>query len=140
MYSLGNMYTIYSIALFVALLFYIPLYFFRLTVFKKERLYLRERLGANLYIEKVNDQSIWIHAVSVGEVLSLQNLVSELKKRKPDLHIYFSSLTNSGLRVAQEKLAGVDRIFFIPLDFSFVVKRFFRKINPTLFVLAESEF
>jgi len=42
--------------------------------------------------------------------------------------------------MAEQKLKGVDKIFFLPLDFKFVVKRFFRKIKPDVFVLAESEF
>jgi len=89
---------------------------------------------------KLKKRSIWIHAVSVGEVLSLQNLVMEIKKNHPDWTINFSCLTNSGFRMAEQKLKGMDKIFFLPLDFRFVVKKFFRKIKPDVFVLAESEF
>jgi 3-deoxy-D-manno-octulosonic-acid transferase len=49
-------------------------------------------------------------------------------------------LTNTGCRIAREKLSEADQIFFLPLDFSFVVKRFFSAIRPDLFILAESEF
>jgi 3-deoxy-D-manno-octulosonic-acid transferase len=89
---------------------------------------------------KHKKRSIWIHAVSVGEVLSLQNLTKEIKKHHPDWIINFSCLTNSGFHMAEQKLKGVDEIFFLPLDFRFVVKRFFRRFKPEVFVLAESEF
>jgi len=90
--------------------------------------------------ERSQRKSIWIHAVSVGEVLSLQNLIQELRAKHPGEEINFSSLTNTGLRMAKEKLQGVDNIFFVPLDFVSVVRKYFKTFNPKLFVLAESEF
>lgn len=101
---------------------------------------MKERLGVHLLQESRTEKSVWIHAVSVGEVLSLQKLIRDLKKRHPECKIYFSSLTITGLRVAQDRLVGVDKIFFIPLDFRWVIKRFFRVLKPQLFILAESEF
>jgi 3-deoxy-D-manno-octulosonic-acid transferase len=76
----------------------------------------------------------------VGEVLSLQSIIQELKTKHPSVEISFSSLTNSGLRIAKEKLKGADNIFFVPLDFASVVRKYFNTYNPKLFVLAESEF
>jgi len=101
---------------------------------------LKERLGFHLKTESKAGKSVWIHAVSVGEVLSLQILIMDLKKRHPEYKIYFSSLTNTGVRIALEKLVGVDKIFFIPMDFRWVVKKYFRILKPELFILAESEF
>ena len=134
------MYFLYSLFLFLSFVFYLPLYFFKLKIKKGESLHIRERLGLDLKNESHTEKSLWIHAVSVGEVLSLQKLTKELRERHPDFRIYFSSLTNSGLRVAQNKLEGVDKIFFVPLDFRWVVRKFFRTIKPRLFILAESEF
>ena len=91
-------------------------------------------------LECLSEKSVWFHAVSVGEVLSLQSLILRLKERNPDLSIYFSSLTSSGLRIAKEKLEGVDRFLFVPLDFAVVVRKFLRSLRPTVLVLAESEF
>lgn len=85
-------------------------------------------------------KSIWIHAVSVGEVLSLQNLIKKLKEKHPDWVIYFSTLTNTGMRVAKEKLSDADHFFFIPIDFVRVVRKFFTALKPRMFILAESEF
>jgi len=107
---------------------------------KGESLHLRERLGLCVPEKKSCDKALWLHAVSVGEVLSLQNLAKRIKAEHPNWMIYFSSLTLSGLRVAVNKLNDVDKIFYIPFDFNFIVKKFFKKIEPDIFVLVESEF
>jgi len=133
-------YSLYSFLLFFVFLFYAPIYFFRTKLWRKERLYLRERLGLRLPPKSSAGPSLWIHAVSVGEVLSLRKLLAQVKNRHPSWRIYFSTLTNTGYRIAKEKLIEADSVFFIPLDFAFVVKRFFRVLSPQLLVLAESEF
>jgi 3-deoxy-D-manno-octulosonic-acid transferase len=107
---------------------------------RKQRLYLRERLGLRLPSPRPGAPSLWIHAVSVGEVLSLRRLVSEIKAKHPLWTVYFSTLTNTGYKVAKQTLPGVEGIFFVPLDFGWIVRRFFATLRPRLFVLAESEF
>ncbi|MCJ7580877.1 MAG: 3-deoxy-D-manno-octulosonic acid transferase [Candidatus Aminicenantes bacterium] len=134
------MYFLYSFVLLLSFIFYLPLYVFKLKIVRGESLFLKERLGFRLKPEGRAGKSVWIHAVSVGEVLSLQKLIMDLKKRHPEYEIYFSSLTNTGVRIAQEKLVGVDKIFFIPMDFRWIVKKYFRILKPELFILAESEF
>ena len=125
--------------LFLALLFYLPIYAFRMRVLKKDRIYLRERLACGLVPRAPGRQSVWIHAVSVGEVLSLQNLVHELKVRHPEWDICFSTLTNTGIGVAREKLKDADAVFFVPLDFRSAVRRVLKAFRPDILVLAESE-
>ena len=134
------MYFIYSFLLFVFLLVYFIPYFVRIKLFRKEGLFFRERLGFKLQEFESVKKSIWIHAVSVGEVISLQNLIKKLKEKHPDWIIYFSTLTNTGMRVAKEKLSDADHFFFIPIDFARVVRKFFNALNPRMFILAESEF
>lgn len=124
----------------MSLLFYIIPYFVRIKLLRKERLFLRERLGFSLKNIQSENKSVWFHAVSVGEVLSLQNLIREVRESHPNWVIHFSTLTNTGMRVAREKLTDADHIFFVPLDFACVVKKFFNVLKPTLFVSAESEF
>ena len=134
------MYFIYSLCLFFALIVFIPVYFFRLRVLRGQRLSLSQRLGLRLPRKTPGNKAIWIHAVSVGEVLSLQNLTMQIKAKHPDWIIYFSTTTNTGLNVAQEKLGHVDSVFFIPFDFKWISRRFFKELEPDVFVLAESEF
>ena len=107
---------------------------------KKDRIYLRQRLGRGIQGLPAGKKAIWFHAVSVGEVISLQSLIRELKARHPDWAIAFSSLTNTGLEIAREKLKDADSIFFVPLDFRGFIRRALRAVDPKLLVLAESEF
>lgn len=114
----------------------------RLKLGDQESLYLRERLGLRRPSVRspARGSAIWIHAVSVGEVLSLRHLVSEIKRRHPDWRIYFSTLTTTGYRVAKEEMSVADAVFLIPLDFGWIVRRFFSALQPRLFIVTESEF
>ncbi len=134
------MHWLYSFIMAVVFVLYTPFYFYRTRLRRGEPLYLSERLGGRLPRAGAPEPSLWIHAVSVGEVLSLRTLVARLKKEHPDWSIFFSTLTNTGYRVAREKLEGADRIFIVPLDFAWIIRRFFRRLDPELFILAESEF
>jgi 3-deoxy-D-manno-octulosonic-acid transferase len=109
-------------------------------VLRKDRIYLRERLARGLLPRAPGRKAVWIHAVSVGEVLSLQNLVHELKVRHPEWDLCFSTLTNTGISVAREKLKDADAVFFVPLDFRSAVRRVLKAFRPDILVLAESEF
>lgn len=134
------MYVLYSMALFFVMVVYFPFYWIRSHWIKKEPLHFRERLGIGLSARSKEGNSLWIHAVSVGEVLSLRRLINEIKDRSPEWIIYFSVLTHSGFEIACKELPRADAIFFIPLDFGPIVRQFFKKLEPDLFVLAESEF
>ncbi len=124
----------------MALCLYFPVYFIKSRLLKRERLHLSERLGIRVSLSRRPQRSLWIHAVSVGEVMSLQNLVKNIKKKHPDWALYFSTLTYSGFKVAEEKLKDVDELFYVPIDFKLIVKKFFNIIKPSLFILTESEF
>ncbi len=134
------MYGLYSFLLFLALLFQAPVHLWRAKFGRKENLYLRERLGLKLPPASPNQPAIWIHAVSVGEVLSLRRLIAEIKQRHPAWPVYFSTLTATGYRIAKSKLPDADAVFLVPMDFGWIVRRFFRALRPKLFILAESEF
>ena len=134
------MYFLYSFLFGLALLVMLPVYFIKLRIMRKESLHLLERLGFRVPVRKTNRPFLWIHAVSVGEVLSLQNLVREIKTGHPEWEIGFSTITNSGFQVASSKLQDVDRLFFVPFDFGWAVRRYFKQLRPQLLVLAESEF
>ncbi len=133
------MYVIYSFLLFIALLVYLPLYIIRAKFIRRQPLHLRERLGISMPAIPEAEHTIWLHAVSVGEVLSLQNLVQRLKQIYPDWNVCVSSLTHTGLGMALDKLPQADRIFCIPFDFRLILRRYFSALKPDVFVLVESE-
>jgi 3-deoxy-D-manno-octulosonic-acid transferase len=82
---------------------------------------------------------IWIHAVSVGEVLAVAGLVAEMHRAFPRHRIVISSTTDTGHALAQKRF-GAENVFYFPLDFAFAIRRYLRALRPELVVLAETEF
>jgi 3-deoxy-D-manno-octulosonic-acid transferase len=83
---------------------------------------------------------IWLHAVSVGEVISCAAALRELRELAPSLPLYVSMGTVAGREVAKEKLHGLaDRVFYAPIDYAFAVRRVLRRIRPSVVVILETE-
>lgn len=83
--------------------------------------------------------SIWIHAVSVGEVLAAQPLLEQLKKHFSAYAVFVSTTTETGQRLARERLRCADAIFYFPLDWAVIVRRTLRAIQPSLVIIMETE-
>ena len=83
--------------------------------------------------------SIWIHAVSVGEVLAARSLVRPLKARFPGHRVFVSTTTLTGNTIARETVRGADGVFFAPFDFPGPVDRVLDRLRPALLVLVETE-
>jgi len=83
--------------------------------------------------------AIWIHAVSVGEVLAAKPLVEALKKQFPNDMVFVSTTTETGQRLARERLRCADGIFYFPLDWIVAVRRALRTIRPSLVIVMETE-
>jgi len=107
---------------------------------------LRERLGfvPRRLTEGVrgygfNTRVVWVHAVSVGEVLAASRLVGELEAALgPGWGVVVSTTTKTGQALARERF-GADQVFYMPLDFAFAVRRYMRALKPAALVLMESE-
>ena len=82
---------------------------------------------------------IWIHAVSVGEVLAVKNFTQKLHEKFPDKKIVLSTTTKTGNATANKVISGDILKFYFPLDFSFIVKKVIDAINPCCFVVMETE-
>jgi 3-deoxy-D-manno-octulosonic-acid transferase len=114
-----------------------------------ERRAFRERFGALPQEIADHDQgphepeatsaAIWIHAVSVGEVLAAKPLVERLKQRMPSHRVYVSTTTETGQRLARERLKCADAVFYFPLDWVFPVRRALRQMRPALVIIMETE-
>lgn len=134
------MYLLYSFLLAIAALLSSPWWIFQMLRLGKYRVGLRERLGfVPGRLEKLSGDSIWIHAVSVGEVLAISQLVAELKKKSVEGKIFISTTTAAGQKLARQRF-GEAFVFFMPLDFQFALRPYFRALRPRLVVLAETEF
>ena len=85
------------------------------------------------------EESIWIHAVSVGEVLTARALIPDLRRRYPKLRVFLSTTTMAGQQVARRNVHDVDAVFYFPFDLAFIVRRTLRLVKPRLFVMMETE-
>ncbi len=82
---------------------------------------------------------IWLHAVSVGEVIAVSRLVVELDRAFPHYQVLVSTTTRTGQELARTRLGG-ERVFYCPLDLPWAVRAYMNALKPTLFILAETEF
>lgn len=133
------MYFLYSLMLGTALVLLSPYFFFRGLRQSKYLHSLRERLGR--VPERVRQPApgaLWIHAVSVGEVLAVAPLLAELRQRLPGRKILVSTTTRTGQEMAARRL-GADATFYFPLDFAFACRRVLRAAKPALVIVAETE-
>lgn len=82
---------------------------------------------------------IWIHAVSLGEVVAVTPLVNELHRRHPTYRLVVSTVTETGREAVEQRLAGVADHCYAPLDFPWVVSRFIDRLQPRLYLFVETE-
>jgi 3-deoxy-D-manno-octulosonic-acid transferase len=82
---------------------------------------------------------IWVHAVSGGEVSAIHPLIRQLREAYPDGCLVLSTGTETGKKIASERVLEATATFFFPLDLPFVVRRVIRGVRPDLFILAETE-
>lgn len=82
---------------------------------------------------------IWLHAVSVGEVVQLRPILERLEKKYPDHHLAVTTTTTTGYAVALEKYGGRHTVSYFPFDFTWSVRRALKAWNPALVILVELE-
>ena len=85
------------------------------------------------------DESIWVHAVSVGEVLSARPLISGLRMCYPKLRLFLSTTTLTGQQLARRSVSDVDAVFYFPFDWPFTARRTLNIVRPRLFIMTETE-
>jgi 3-deoxy-D-manno-octulosonic-acid transferase len=134
------MYLLYSALLAVTLLLGSPYWIYEMLRHGKYRKGFRERLGiVPSRLRNSGRTSIWVHAVSVGEVLAVSELVLGLGAEFSKSRVVVSTTTDTGQTLAG-KLFGAENVFYFPLDFAFAVRRWIWALRPELVVIAETEF
>jgi 3-deoxy-D-manno-octulosonic-acid transferase len=133
----------YNVALLAALIASAPWWLWRVWTTEKYRDGLKERLGwvPGRLRRVIQDGKpvIWLHAVSVGEVLAVSRLVEEMEAGMPGHRLLVSTTTRTGQALARERF-GTERVFYCPLDLPWAVRRYLKALRPALLVLAETEF
>jgi 3-deoxy-D-manno-octulosonic-acid transferase len=85
-----------------------------------------------------SDSCIWMHAVSVGEVLAATGLIEELRRQRQG-RVVISTTTMTGQNLARDRF-GAANVFYFPLDFAFAIRPYLRRLRPELLILVETEF
>lgn len=132
----------YNIALLAALVAGIPWWLWKMATTEKYRDGLAERLGQvpeSLRARANGSTVIWLHAVSVGEVLAVSRLVSELDHALAGFTLLISTTTRTGQALARERF-GAARVFYCPLDLPWAVHAYLNALRPRVLILAETEF
>ena len=127
---------IYNVLIYLAAPFAILVQLWRSLRDPSYREGLRERFG---FGEAVAGQTIWIHAVSVGEVQAAQPLVAQLRKRHPGYRLLLTTVTPTGAARARLLFGDQVELRYVPLDLPGSVRRFFDRVQPRLAMILETE-
>ena len=134
------MYFAYSLLTLVVFIVVSPYFVYQAIRYKKYIGSFGQRLGCLPISFNVDgEESIWIHAVSVGEALTARALAEDLKSRYPRLRLFLSTTTMAGQEVARRSLHHVDAVFYFPFDWTFIVRRTLNIVKPRVFIMMETE-
>jgi 3-deoxy-D-manno-octulosonic-acid transferase len=134
------MYFLYSILVLAFFVVVSPWFLYQAIRYRKYIGSLSQRMGyLPVSFNMDADESIWIHAVSVGEVLTARPLISDLKRRYPHLRMFLSTTTMAGQQLARRSVQDVDAVFYFPFDLGVVVRRTLDLVRPKLFIMMETE-
>jgi 3-deoxy-D-manno-octulosonic-acid transferase len=138
------MYFLYSVVITVGLIVLAPYYWLRALRRGKDLRNLPERLGLRFPPElgganRDLQGGIWLHAVSVGEVLAALPLARSLRDRYPERRLVISTTTETGQALARERMQFADAVFYFPLDLPGAMRRTLRAVRPGLIVVMETE-
>jgi 3-deoxy-D-manno-octulosonic-acid transferase len=127
---------IYSLLYAVALAFVFP-FEYRKRPGDIRRRWFEEKMGRMPL--GANSPCIWVHAVSVGEVIAAETFIKAFKEKHPKLRVVVSTITDTGQAVARERLKGLAEAVYMPFDLGFILRRAIFRLRPFLFIIMETE-
>lgn len=137
------MYILYNLLLLVLTIALFPYILFRVITVRKYRGGITQKLGrVRKKVQRVirgDNRPIWVHAVSVGEVMAAHPLIRDLRKRYPKKKLVLSTVTVTGNYTARQRVPEADAVFYFPFDYPWVVRRVIRRIRPAIVIVAETE-
>jgi 3-deoxy-D-manno-octulosonic-acid transferase len=116
-----------------------PVVLYRMVRYGRYRAGWANRFGKIIRKDPAMKKCIWLHAVSVGEVNATKTIVKELRNKFSDFEIVISATTDTGFARASALFGANHRVFYFPLDFSWIMRRVFRNIQPAICLLMEQE-
>lgn len=131
--------TIFDILATISFILFYPIVFLTRLHTKKDSGTRLTKLGL-FKSPELKENVIMFHAVSVGEVLSLEKLLKKTKEQFPNYKLVLTTGTKTGQELAHKKYSEiVDFITYFPFDISFAINNFLNKINPSIVLIAETE-
>lgn len=149
------MYFLYSLLYCIALLVLLPIHYFKRPRQLRKR-WLSEKFGLiNPSLSPLTERGsegrydseltctkgggIWVHAVSVGEVMAASPLLKRLRERYPSKSILLSTITDTGQKVGRNGTPEGTSVFYLPFDIPFVLKTVLRRVKPDILITIETE-
>jgi len=136
------MYILYNLILIIVTIVLSPYILFKLLTVPKYRGGISQKLGrVRKGVLRVlnNTRPIWVHAVSVGEVMAAHPLIRDLRKKYPNRKFILSTVTVTGNYTAKQRVPEADAVFYFPFDYPWIVRRVIKIINPAIVLVAETE-
>ncbi len=133
------MYLLYSLIYTIAIILLLPFEYFKRPKDIRKR-WLREKFGfLNSAFVPHSSSLIWVHAVSVGEVMAALPMLKSLKKRYPSRGIILSTITDTGQKVAREGAPEDTIIVYLPFDIASILNTVLKRIKPEILIVIETE-
>lgn len=135
------MYFLYTLIFSLLFLAMLPYFIYQAIRHGKYSDSFKERMGwLPNSVENDNRETIWVHAVSVGEFLAAKSLLERIRREIPGSRIVVSTTTITGQRLARQQTdAPYDAAFYFPFDWRFSVRRALDRINPVMVIILETE-
>src|ERR1700753_913580 len=131
-----RMFWVYEVLLYLVFILTLP-FFLLLGILRGKYLSnFPERMG--IYHSRSAEHDLWIHAVSVGEVLAAKPVIAEIVRQRPGTSFVISTTTITGQAQARRLFPSASVSYF-PFDFSFAVRRFLDHFRPRVFATMETE-
>ncbi len=128
------MFILYDLIFIVFAICYLPVFLLK----RKFHKGFMSRFGV-LPPELKFDHPVWIHAVSVGEMMAVRPFIAQIKQSFPDKQLVISTVTATGNSIAVKTARPGDIVLYLPLDLRGAVKKYVERIAPEIFIAAETE-
>ncbi|MBI3313396.1 MAG: 3-deoxy-D-manno-octulosonic acid transferase [Candidatus Omnitrophica bacterium] len=132
----------YNAVFAVFSLFYLPVFLMKIRQSSDPQRLIKQRLGIFSLGRRqklLNKRVIWIHAVSVGEVMAVKKFLQGFLDRFPYYHVMLTTVTPTGQKVARQLKTERVSIRYFPFDLSWSVRKFFEALHPEYLFLVETE-
>jgi 3-deoxy-D-manno-octulosonic-acid transferase len=134
------MYVLYSLGLTLLFLALLPYFIYQAVRYGKYAGSFKQRMGwLPVAVRSDGRETIWVHAVSVGEFLAARSLIELLKREWPDHRILVSTTTLTGQELAQSGPHSIDEAFYFPFDWNSSVRRVLEWVKPSIVIILETE-